>query len=116
MKYLIVEPFAVKTPQGKVTFPIGKILELSENQAANLTGKICHADELNLFRWFAVESDRVFRLSIKSDASWKQHMVHIWAAVAFCKAGDLSMGSIELIKSLAALQGVANTQQELIAA
>lgn len=40
MKYLVVEQLSLETSQGKVTFPAGKILELSLEQAARLMGKI----------------------------------------------------------------------------
>lgn len=45
MKYFVCEPFMVDTSQGKVTVPAGKILELSEDQAARLGGKIRPADD-----------------------------------------------------------------------
>lgn len=40
MKYFVVEPFTLETSQGKVTLPAGKILELSQEQAARLAAKI----------------------------------------------------------------------------
>lgn len=45
MKYLVCEAFSVETQQGKATVPAGKILELSEDQAARLGGKVRPADE-----------------------------------------------------------------------
>lgn len=45
MKYIVCEAFSAETKQGKVTLPAGKILELSEDQAARLGGKVRPADE-----------------------------------------------------------------------
>jgi len=45
MKYSVVESFAVKTPQGNiVTLPTGRVLNLTEEQAEALGGKIRLAD------------------------------------------------------------------------
>lgn len=40
MKYFVVEPLTLETSQGKVTLPAGKILELSQDQAARLANKV----------------------------------------------------------------------------
>lgn len=40
MKYLVVEPFTIGTSQGTVTLPAGKLLALSQDQAARLAGKV----------------------------------------------------------------------------
>lgn len=40
MKYFVIEPFTLETPQGSATLPAGKILELSLDQAARLKGKV----------------------------------------------------------------------------
>jgi len=40
MKYFVVAPFSFESVTGYVTIPAGKILELSADQAARLTGKI----------------------------------------------------------------------------
>ena len=40
MKYFVVEPFTIETQQGTATLLIGKILELSQDQAARLGGKV----------------------------------------------------------------------------
>lgn len=45
MKYLVCEAFSVETQQGKATVPAGKVLELSEDQAARLGGKVRPANE-----------------------------------------------------------------------
>ena len=40
MKYFVVEPFTIETQQGSVNLPAGKILELLQDQAARLGGKV----------------------------------------------------------------------------
>lgn len=40
MKYFVVEPFVLETPQGTATLPAGQVLELSKDQAARLGGKV----------------------------------------------------------------------------
>lgn len=40
MKYFVVAPFSFESVTGYVTIPAGKVLELSIDQAARLTGKI----------------------------------------------------------------------------
>ena len=40
MKFFVVEPFTIETQQGTATLSIGKILELSQDQAARLGGKV----------------------------------------------------------------------------
>lgn len=40
MKYFVVEPLTLKKSHESVTFPIGKILELSQDQAIRLAGKV----------------------------------------------------------------------------
>lgn len=40
MKYFVVVPFTAETQQGKVILPVGKILELSEDQARKLSSKL----------------------------------------------------------------------------
>lgn len=45
MKYSVIESFAIRTPQGNiVTIPAGRILNLTDEQAENLGGKIRLAD------------------------------------------------------------------------
>jgi hypothetical protein len=40
MTYLVVESFTIETPQGSVALLAGKMLELSEDQAAKMGGKV----------------------------------------------------------------------------
>jgi len=40
MKYIVTEPITLETVTGSVTLPAGKILELSQDQAARLAGKV----------------------------------------------------------------------------
>lgn len=115
MKYFVVEPFTLETSQGKVTLPAGKILELSQEQAARLAGKVFLADELYLWRWFVLEADRVYRTAPKAADSWKRHNEHKKAADDLCRAGNIAAAKAELEKALEALQGAAMTQQGLIA-
>jgi len=110
MKYFVVEPFTLETSQGKIPLPAGKILELSQDQAARLSGKVCLADECNLWRWFVVAADKVFRSSPKAPDSWQRHKEHKKAAADLCKAGDISAARAELEKALTALQGTDTTQ------
>ena len=44
MKYSVVESFTVNSRIGPLVFPVGKLLELTEEQAAKLKGKIQIAD------------------------------------------------------------------------
>jgi len=114
MKYFVVEPFTLETQQGAATFPAGKILELTENQAARLGGKVCPADELHLWRWFTLAADKVYRSSPKAADAWERHKEHKRAAAGFCRAGNISAARAELEKALPALQGAATTQPELV--
>lgn len=118
MKYFVVEPFTIETQQGSATLPVGKVLELSQDQAARLGGKVRPADEsiINLWRWFALEADRIYRLSPKAADSWEHHKRHKQAAVDLCNAGHIPEARKKLEKALTALRGAATTQQELIAA
>ncbi len=47
MTYLVAKPFTIETPQGSVTLPTGKVLELSEDQAAQLGNKVRLAEGEN---------------------------------------------------------------------
>jgi hypothetical protein len=118
MKYFVVEPFTIETQQGVVTLPAGKVLELSQDQAARLGGNVRPADEsiLDLWRWFTLEADKIYRQSSKAADSWERHKEHKQAAIDFCNAGRKPEARAELEKALTALQGAATTQQELIAA
>lgn len=40
MKYFVTEPFSIETPRGIVSLPAGKVLELSQDQAARLGSKV----------------------------------------------------------------------------
>jgi hypothetical protein len=40
MKYFVVTPFVLETPQGTATLPAGQVLELSRDQAARLADKV----------------------------------------------------------------------------
>jgi hypothetical protein len=44
MRYAVVDPFTIKTPQGDVILTKGKVLELSPEQAERLGGKVVLAD------------------------------------------------------------------------
>ena len=44
MKYSVVESFTINSRIGPLVFPVGKLLELTEEQAAKLKGKIRAAD------------------------------------------------------------------------
>jgi len=69
---------------------------------------------LDLWRWFTLEADRVFRSSPKSTDSRNLHRGHRNSAERLCRAGDISAARVELEKALAALQGATLTQQNLI--
>ena len=112
MKYFVIEPFTAETQQGEVTIPVGKILELSQDQALRLNGKICLADESNLWRWFVLEADRVFRSSPKVADSWEHHKEHRKAAQGYCNAGDIPAARAELVKALTALRGATTIQPD----
>jgi len=43
MKFSVVESFTLKTLQGNICLPTGKVLELSQDQADRLGGRICPA-------------------------------------------------------------------------
>lgn len=114
MKYFVVEPFTIETQQGSTALPAGKVLELSQDQAARLGGKVRPADEtaFDLWRWFTLAADQIYRSSPKAADAWERHKAHKRAAVAHCKAGDISAARAELEKALTALQGAAVTQQQ----
>jgi len=40
MKFSILIPFTVETPEGRITLPVGRILELSQDQGDRLGGKV----------------------------------------------------------------------------
>lgn len=48
MRYLITESFTLKTPKSDLILPVGKIIELSPDQAEKLGGKVRLADELDI--------------------------------------------------------------------
>lgn len=50
MRFFITVPFTIQTSQGNVALPVGSILELSQDQAAKLMGKVRPADGLNVQR------------------------------------------------------------------
>ena len=116
MIYFVVEPFALNTPRGTITFAVGKIVELTGEQAARLVGKVMLADALHLWRWFALEADRVYRTSPITAEAWARHKVLKKSADDYCRIGDIPAAREELEKALKALRGATVTQQELIAA
>lgn len=64
-----------------------------------------HETDLDLWRWFVLEADRVFRTSPKVPDSWERHKEHKRAAADLCKAGNISAARAELEKALTVLQG-----------
>lgn len=44
MKYSVAESFTIKTAQGNVTLPVGKLLELTQEQATKLGARVRLAD------------------------------------------------------------------------
>lgn len=68
---------------------------------------------LDLWRWFTLEADKVYRSSPKAADAWNLHRAHRQAAQEHCKAEDISTARAELDKALTALQGAALTQHEL---
>lgn len=75
-----------------------------------------HETDLDLWRWFTLEADRVYRSSPKAADSWECHKEHKKTAVDHCKAGNISAARAELEKALMALQGATITQPDLLTA
>lgn len=73
-----------------------------------------HGTDLDLWRWFVVEADRVYRSSPKAADSWERHKGHRATAQEHCTAGDISAARAELEKALTALQGATITQPDLL--
>lgn len=73
-----------------------------------------HETDLDLWRWFVLKADRVYRSSPKAADSWNQHKEHKRAAAGLCKAGDISAARTELEKALTALHGASITQPDLL--
>lgn len=72
--------------------------------------------ELDLWRWFTLEADKVYRQSPKSADSWNLHKTLKSSAQEHCKTGDITAAKTELEKALQALQGAALTQPDLLTA
>lgn len=86
-------------------------LEETETQAKRqATAKT----ELDLWRWFTLEADRVYRQSPKAADLWERHKEHRKAADDLCRAGNISAARAELEKALTALQGATITQPDLL--
>lgn len=90
-----------------------QILDEAETQAKQ---QAATKTELDLWRWFTQEADRIYRRSAKAADSWERHKVHRQAAGNLCRAGDISAARAELEKSLSVLQGATITQPDLLTA
>jgi hypothetical protein len=72
-----------------------------------------HETELDLWRWFLLEADQIYKSAPKSADSWNIHKQHRKAAGDHCTAGNIPAARVEFEKALTALQGVALTQHKL---
>lgn len=100
------------------TIPVGRIIEISAVLLERLKGKVepVTADQneaTELWRWFVLEADKVYRQSPKTADSWNLHKRHRKAADDLCGGGNISAARAELEKALTALHGVTITQHEL---
>jgi len=99
----------------KGIIPIGSIIEISAGLLEKLKGNVEPVtDEVDLWRWFTLEAEKVYRSSPKNTDSWNQHQAHRIAAERFCMNGRIPPARLELKKALEALRGVSLTQQNLI--
>jgi hypothetical protein len=77
MKYFIVEPFTIETPQGTVKLAAGKILELSEEQAARLGDKIKPATVPAFNQQEALDLIRRTHAELNHRGHWPEQLM-IW--------------------------------------
>lgn len=72
MKYFVCEPFTVKKSQGTATVPAGKALELSEDQAARLGGKVRPADDGAFDPAAAYDKIRAAQADLDRNIDWPE--------------------------------------------
>lgn len=82
----------------------------------SVASKLLTEATLDLWRWFVLEADKVYRQSPKSADSWNLHKTLKSSAQEHCKTGDITAAKTELEKALQALQGAALTQPDLLTA
>jgi hypothetical protein len=103
--------FEIKSARGIIQ--PGEIIDISPAMLERLAGKV-ERIEVELWRWFVTEADKVFRSSTKSAGSWNIHLEHSRAAEALAEAGDIPAARAELEKALTALRGLPAEQQTLL--
>ena len=104
MKYIVVVPVTVKTPQGMISLPTGKVVMLSLSQAEQLGANVCQSNEQSIWKWFLFEADTIYRQASDSLSSWNYHKAHRRVAEAHCRRGNMPMAVIELRAALEALR------------
>jgi hypothetical protein len=103
--------FEIKSTKGIIQ--PGEIIDISPAMLERLSGKV-ERTEVELWRWFVLEADKVYRSSTKSTDSWNKHLEHSMAAEALADAGNIPAARAELEKALTVLRGLPAEQQTLL--